>query len=123
MGPVEKFGEFIVAHLRDSAIDIADDLLEERWKSPCTQELQFAVSRFSISEKDLIRRVVVASIDSGIHAFLFALSKTREANNAVSVFVGGQNVAALSDELHGETFSEEEWFAKFSKHGPQPAAA
>src|SRR5262245_8334240 len=118
MGPVEKFGRFVVTKLRDPAIDFADGLLAGRWRSPGTRALQSALARLSPEQRALVRRVVVASVDCGLHDFLFALGESHDFERGIAVVVDGQNVAALSDGLQGEPYSDEGWFARFSKHGP-----
>ncbi len=66
---------------------------------------------------------MIAAVDSGLHDFLFALQEEHDARDGVSVAVDGQSVAAESDGLHGEPYSDEGWFARFSKHGPHPDPA
>jgi len=39
-----------------------------------------------------------------------------EAGNEIQILVDGENIAELSDGLQGESFSEDGWNAKFSKH-------
>src|SRR5262245_2940355 len=123
MSPVEKFGALVVARLRDSAIDHADGLLAGRWKSADTKALQLALAQLSPEQRQLVRRVVVTSVDSGLHDFLFALGQAHDAQQGIAVVVDGRNIGALSDGMHSEPFGEEGWFARFSKHGPHPDPA
>jgi len=120
MHPVEKFGEFVVTNLRDQAIDRADGLLAGRWKSPSTQALQSALAQLSPEQRELVRRVVVSSVDGGIHGFLFALDEANYLKKGIEIVVDGQNIVPLSDGLYGEPFTDKGWFARFSKHGSHP---
>lgn len=120
MDPVEKFGQLVVAQLRDRAIDHADGLLAGRWKAPGLLPLQTALAELSPNQKELIRRVLKNSLDSGIHDFLFAIGEAHDSQQGIAIIVDGHDVAALSDGLQGEPFGDEGWFAKFSKYGPHP---
>jgi hypothetical protein len=116
---LEKFGEFVTVKLRDAVIDHADALLAAHWKAPALQNLQADLQRLTAEQRAIVRRCVVASVDSGLHDFLFALQEEYDADGEVSVVVGGQLVAAESDGLHGEPYTVDGWYARFSKHGPQ----
>jgi hypothetical protein len=123
MHPLERFGQFVTAQLRDPAIDHADGLIAGRWKSPATQELQAALARLPAGHRELVRRAVVAAVDSGIHDFLLALAEAHDREQGIAVVVDGQDVAAASDGLHGEPYGGAGWFARFSKFGPHPDPA
>jgi hypothetical protein len=123
MNPLDKLGQLIATQLRDQAIDHADGLLAGRWQSPATRDLQAALARLPAGHRELVRRVVVAAVDSGIHDVLCALGEAHDREQGIAVVVDGQNVAALSDGLHGEPHGESGWFARFSKHGPHPQPA
>jgi hypothetical protein len=51
-----------------------------------------------------------------MHDLLFAIQEHAEAGGSVRVLVDGQEVATLSDGLHGEIFSDKGWIARFSKY-------
>jgi hypothetical protein len=124
MGEVlDKFGAFVVAKLRDAAIDHADALLDARWKAPGLQGLQADLQRLSPDQRAVVRRCVIEAVDSGLHDFLFALQEEHDAGGEIAVVVDGRPVAAHSDGLHGEPCTDEGWFARFSKHGPHPDPA
>lgn len=123
-GPqADKFGAFLMAKLRDATIDHADALLAAHWKAPGLQSLQDELRRLTPEQRDIVRRCVVTAVDSGLHDFLFALSEEHDAGDKIVVLVDGQNVAAQSDGLHGEPFTDEGWFVRFSKHGEPPDPA
>jgi hypothetical protein len=120
---LNKFGKFVVTKLRDAAIDHADGLLTAHWKAPCLQALQADLRRLTAEQRAIVRRCVVDAVDNGLHDFLFALQVEYEAGGEITVLVDGRPVAAESDGLHGEPYSDEGWFARFSKHGSHPEPA
>lgn len=119
----DTFGRFLMVHLRDRGIDNLDGLLAGHWKAPSLKKLQNALRRLPKSQRALVRRAFVESFDAAIHDFLFALQEETEGGGSVVVRVGGKNVAALSDGLHGELFTEDGWYARFSAHGEPPDEA
>jgi hypothetical protein len=120
---LDKFGAFVVAKLRDSAIDHADALLASHWKSPGLQPLQTDLQRLSSDQRAIVRRCVIEAVDAGLHNFLFALQEEHDSGAEIAVVVDGHPVAAQSDGLHGQPYTAEGWFARFSKHGPPPDPA
>ena len=120
---LDRLGEFVVAKFRDPAIDHADGLLAARWKAPGLQSLQADLRRLTAEQRAVVRRCVIAAVDCGLHDFLLALQEEHDAGTGVAVVVDGQPVAAESDGLHGEPYSDGGWFARFSKHGPHPDPA
>lgn len=114
----DKFGEFLATKLRDATIDHADALLADHWKAPGLQSLQADLRRLTPEQRAVVHRCVVEAIDCGIHDFLFALGEEHDNGSSIAVIVDGQNIAAQSDGLHGEPYSEDGWYARFSKHGP-----
>jgi hypothetical protein len=120
---LDTFGEFLVAKFRDAAIDHSDGLLASHWKAPGLQSLQADLRRLTDEQRAVVRRCVIAAVDSGLHDFLFALQEEHDAGGRIAVLVDGRPVAAESDGLHGEPYSAEGWFARFSKHGPHPDPA
>jgi len=121
--PKDTFGRFLMVHLRDRGIDHLDSSLAGRWKAPALKKLQRALGRLPKSQKLLVRRAFVDALDAAIHDFLFALQEESDFGGPVAVRVRGKNVAALSDGLHGELFTEDGWYARFSAHGEPPDEA
>lgn len=117
-----KFGEFLMVHLRDEAIDQFDRLVAGEDKSSLA--LSAVLSQLTPELKAAVRRAVVGSLDYGLHAFLFTLSAIADRDDEdeielpqVIVTVDGENVAGQSDGLHGELFGDDGWLATFSRHG------
>ena len=113
---LNSFGKFLVENLRDKGIFYAEGLLDGRWKAPALQDIQSGLSGLSAAEKQVVRKAVISTIDSAIHDFLFALQEQADFDNTIQILVNGNNIVEISDGIHGESFSEDGWNAKFSKH-------
>jgi hypothetical protein len=121
VGPqADKFGAFLMANLRDAAIDRFDSLASNHLKSPRTESLRKALAGMSAEDRAVVRRCVVACVDTGLHDFLFALQQLADFDDDIHVVVDGKNIVEQSDGLHGELFSDAGWFARHSKHGQNP---
>jgi hypothetical protein len=116
---LNKFGEFLVQNLRDSGINFAEGLLKNHWKTPELLNLQNEIQALSSNQKNIVRQVVVATIDSAIHDFLFAIVEQADFDNDIQIIVDNKNIVELSDGLHGEPYSKDGWYARFSKYNPK----
>src|SRR5262245_49357678 len=112
--PLEQFGQFVMAKLRDRAIEHHDLLADGYWKAPSLRQLQTDLKTLSKEQLLIVRRCVVNAIDTAIHDFLFALQELGDFDNDIRVMAQGQDIAELSDGLHGEPFADDGWFAKYS---------
>jgi hypothetical protein len=112
LSPIDKFGKFIVENLRDKGIDFAEGLLSKHWKAPGLLDMQNEIANLNDNQKTAFINAVTQTLDGAMHDFLFALQEI----NDITIFVEGQNIVELSDGIHGEAYSEEGWFAKYSKH-------
>lgn len=111
---VDRFGRLVVTRLRDAAITHHDLAVKRHWKAPALQNLQSDLAALSPEQRQVVRRCVIDALDTGMHDFLFALQEMH--GHGVEILVDGENVAALSDGLHGESFSEDGWIARFGKY-------
>ena len=84
---LDQFGAFVVAKLRDAAIDHADSLLAAHGKAPGLQALQNDLGRLTHEQRTVVRRCVVQAIDAGLHDFLFAQQHQQDAAGEVAVVV------------------------------------
>lgn len=115
--PLDKFGQFLMQRLRDRAYVHLDGLLDGHWKAPALKKLQRDLRKLDPDQQAILRRALVSSIDSAIHDFLFAIQEVHDDDGSIAIEVDGKNVAALSDGLHGELFTDDGWFARFSAEG------
>jgi hypothetical protein len=114
--PVDKFGKFIVKNFRDKGIDFAEGLLQKHWKAPSLIDIQNEIANLDDNQKITFIKAVTQTIDSAIHDFLFALQEQADFDNDIQILVDGKNIVELSDGIHGEAYSDEGWFAKYSNH-------
>jgi hypothetical protein len=115
---LDTFGKFLIENLWDRAIH--HHLLMERchWKAPALQIVQSQLNATPPEVKQLIRECVAQALLTATHDFLFALQEAHDLNKRIEVNVDGQNIAAVSDGLQGELFTEDGWIARFS-HAPK----
>lgn len=113
---LDIFGEFLVKNLRDKGIENAEILLDNKSKAPSNLKIQAELSKFDESQKQLIKEIVIKSIDVAIHDFLFSLHELADFENNIQISVNGENIVEFSDGIHGESYSEDGWNTKFSKY-------
>ena len=109
---LDKFGKFIVENLRDKGIYFGERLLKNQWNAPALQNIQTELAKLSGSQKEIVKQAIISAFDSATHDFLFALQD----RNDVQILVDGENVVRLSDGIHGEPYTEDGWYARFSKY-------
>ena len=113
---LDKFGKFLVENLRDKGIEHAELLLKSYWKDPDLKNIQNELSNLSDAQKDIVLNAIINTVDTAIHDFLFALQEQADFDNEIQIMVDNENVVELSDGIHGEAYSDEGWYAKFSKY-------
>lgn len=121
--PLSEFGRVLMVKLRDRGIDHLDKMLAAKAKAPALQKLQGELKSLDQQQRALLRRAFVTSLDSALHDFLFALQEENDSGGRVAVLVDGSRIADASDGLHGELFTQDGWFARYSKHGEPPDEA
>ena len=114
--PLDKFGKFLVENLRDKGMDFAEGLLKSHWKAPSLFEMQNQIANLNETQKMAFINAIKKTIDGAIHDFLFALQEQTNVDNDIQILVDGQNIVELSDGIHGEAYSDDGWFAKYSNH-------
>jgi hypothetical protein len=112
--PLDAFGSLVSISLRDAALRRAEALLNNSLKSPSTDALRKALQEFAPQQLNTLRALVCNCVDSGIHDFLFKLQELSDGSESIKVLVNGHDVAALSDGLHGEPYSADGWYARYS---------
>ncbi|MGF1689578.1 hypothetical protein L4C36_23500 [Photobacterium japonica] len=114
MRNIDIFGQLIAKDLRDSALERCLDILQEKVKSKDCLDIHNGLSDLSDEQLSVVRRLVTHCIDTGIHDFLFAVD---ELQDEMPVSVNAEEIAKESDGLQGEIFTDDGWFAKYSKYG------
>ncbi|HTR40660.1 MAG TPA: hypothetical protein VMH87_03515 [Pseudomonadales bacterium] len=113
---LDKFGALFVRKLRDRMLDDLEKLLRGESKARNDQKFQSQLSSFTGEQKQAVRDAVDELIKAGMHDLLFAIQEEADSNGSFKILVDGQEVAKLSDGLHGEIFGDEGWIVRFSKH-------
>lgn len=125
--PLDKFGQFLVEHLRDQGIDFCEMLASRDWHSPGLQTLQKDFATLGDEQKSIVYRCVMTAMDSAIYDFLSCLHERAKTQNDIQIVVDGQNIETLSNQLgaalHYQLFGEDGWQARFSKYGEAPDVA
>ncbi|KGE18398.1 hypothetical protein [Paenibacillus wynnii] len=114
---IDKFGQVIMTDLRDNTIDFFEALVRGNWKAPGLQRLQSELGELNENQIGLVRRILIRSMDTGIHDFLFKLQEQADFDNDIEIKVQGIDIIQASDGLHRELFTEDGWFANYSKYG------
>jgi hypothetical protein len=116
MEALQKFGRFMIANLRDRAIEQHDMLLKGALRGEAIQDLQDKLVALPDEQKALVRKVVVDALDTALHDLLFALQDAHDRELGIEVIVDGENVAEASGMLNGEHLGDEGWIRKYSKY-------
>jgi len=114
MKNLDKFGQFVIANLRDKAIQQHLMLQRGELRGKTIQELQSKVVSLPDEQKAIMRKVVADVIDTALHDFLFALQDAHDRRLGIELAVDGHNVAEQSGMLQGEPLGEEGWIKRFS---------
>lgn len=114
---LDRFGQVIMSDLRDRSIDFFELLVEGHWKSPSLEKLQAELQGFDEEQINLVRTILIRSVDRGIHDFLFKLQEQADFENDIEIKVQGVDIIQSSDGLQGELFTTDGWMANFSKYG------
>ncbi|MGS2727544.1 hypothetical protein ACU8DI_13115 [Psychroserpens sp. BH13MA-6] len=113
---LEKFGKLIVEKLRDKQIDWFKGLIQGKLTSTESKELHAELTKLTQEEKQVVADVLEKVLEKSMHDFLFAIQESNDLDSGLKVFMDGENVAELSDGLHGEIFTEDGWVQRFSRH-------
>ncbi len=115
MDALDKFGEFLIANLRDKALRQNQMLLSGALKAKVLQSMQQRLGNLPAEQKDLLREVVVDLVDTATHDLLLAIQDAHDRELGIEVFVDGKNVATVSGMLQGEHLGEGGWIERFSE--------
>ncbi len=71
----------------------------------------------------MLRDLAEHMTTTGMHDLLFAFQEEADADGAIRLFVDGNEVAKLSDGLHGEIFGDEPWIVQYSSFASESQIA
>lgn len=113
---IDYFGKFLMAHLRDAAIDIATGLCEDRFDDPGNRKFQAALASMPTAGRKLLLETVAYSIDAAMNEFLAQLDREmRSKKKRLLVTVDETPCTELSAALHKELHGPKGWKARFSE--------
>ena len=118
--PLDAFGRFLMANLRDEALEYYDLLARGHWRALELAHLQDDLGALTARQRAILRHGVVATVDHAIHHFLLSLLEQDDDAGAIRVVAHGADVAALSEDLDGELYTADGWLARYSRFG-EPA--
>src|SRR5262249_34358135 len=122
--PLDRFGGFVMAYLRDKAIDFFDRLAKGKRKSQCVST---AAVRSEGAQQIAARSRAPPRYCRHRHLHPQLPSRPARAGRFRRRHpgdrAGKENVAKMSDGLHGEIFTDCGWMAKFSAFGEPPEEA
>lgn len=116
MKELDKFGKIFVQGTRDTMLEELERLFARQAKAPALQDLQESLQSFSDAERNVIRELVDELAITSMHAFLFSLQESSDLDEGIELRVDGQEIAKISDGLHGEIFTDEGWIKRFSRY-------
>lgn len=112
---IDYFGEFIIKHFRDVALECVEGLCEEKFDSPGHRAYQKEIASLSDNEKRILKETLAYCIDGGLNDFLFHLDKEGRLKKRIRVIIDGLESTDLSEGLHKELHGKNGWKNRFSK--------
>lgn len=115
--PLDRFGQFLMQHLRDQAIGFYDDLARHHCTTASLARLQDDLAMLDGWQQAIVRRCVMRVVDAALHDFLSHLQDEADNDGDIELIVGGVNVGRISHGLHADLFG---WTVEYSVYGASP---
>lgn len=115
---LDIFGQKIINSVRDQAIFEFEAMVQGKMKSENMVKLNNELKTFDKNQIEILKKVVLTTIDSVIYNTLNMLEQNEE-NIRLLVSQDGKNeknIVDISDGLSGELFTKKGWVEKFSKY-------
>lgn len=113
---LELFGKFIIENLFDRGKLKFETIAKKEFSTNNQNHLQFRFEKISPENKRLVEEIIDSVLTTAIHDFLFAIEEENDLKQRIKINVNGNNIADLSDGLHGEVFLEDGWIKQYSKY-------
>lgn len=104
----------MIENLFDQGLRKFQRLSNGEVNSPSLLTLKQNLEAFNKKEIEIIQKLILEIMTSSIHDFLYAVQEQTDLDEYIQVNVANENIAELSDGLHGEIFSESGWIKKYS---------
>lgn len=115
---LDVFGRLLMKEVRDRTISSYDRMASGTIKSVTGKKLYALMNDFDEDQKNVIKAIVLSQIDGAIHNFLWLIERQGTSTFPL-VLEGGMppvDLAAASDGLSGELYSDEGWIAQYSSN-------
>lgn len=113
---LDVFGRILMKEVRDLTISSYDRMASGTMKSIMGKKIHALTTPFNEDQKEVIKSIVLTQIDAAIHNFLWLIE--RKGDSTFPLFLEGGvppvDLAAASDGLTGELYSDEGWIAQYS---------
>jgi len=113
---LDEFGQLLIASVRDPGISKLESFMRGELKSHSAQTMWESVKDFTPQQREVLRKIVIWSIDRTMHDFLWMFEQSENFSIGTSPSSGGSvKLAEVSDGLGGELYSEDGWISRFSQ--------
>lgn len=113
---LNDFGKSLISKVRDGAYEDLLITIDGGFKSESTKKLSKDLSLFSPEQLEIVKKIVLSSIDDTLHHFLWKI----EQSDKFDIVAKEQNetfsLKEESDGLCGELYTQEGWIEQFSKY-------
>lgn len=116
---VDRFGQYLVQHVHDAAIEEFDRTASGHWKTDRHQYLYNILSQLTPEQKAVVRECVMRAAGVSLCQLADALTVSFDLSDGIAVMVDGVNVAEEAEKnesLKYEPYGLNGWVAKYSKH-------
>ena len=108
---LDDFGSATMRMVRDRSLDKFEKIQLGTLKSQRAIELHNLLSEFDEKQKEVIKTLIIETVDNTIFNFLFMF----EEDEGKKILVSDVNVNEISDGLSGELFTKDGWISRFSQ--------
>jgi hypothetical protein len=110
------FGEHLINNVRDETIECMEMILSGKMESEEAQLLYKKTNELSNETKNIIKEIIVNTIDRNIVRLLRLFEQSEKYIIAYDNGDKEININEISDGLSGELYGENGWIKKYSKY-------
>ena len=117
---LDIFGDLVVQSVRDATFSQFEKIKDGKLRSKSAKLLHEKIANFKPEEMEALKSVVLDTIDSTLHHFLWLFEQNEEYDIVRYIEEKKKPVSLrdISDGLCGELYTEDGWIEKFSKYPP-----
>jgi hypothetical protein len=117
---LDRFGQFLIAHFRDSIIENFHGIVWHSVPTLCVNRklMMKLTNEFNLEQKKIIEELITECIDSTLSSFLWEIqtSKDESINSGISILVDDVSITKTDVHLQSLLDNDEGWIEKFSKY-------